>query len=182
MPCSQTPDGVAFASIDSLGHITSLISLEVLSLKGAIFLEAAVLSDDWILRMQNRAFIREAHYTTHIEGTELTLTEAEQIFAGEKLTSVSQDDSQELLNYKDAFEFVSDYLNEGAPVVESLIREIHRKLVNNVRGNSAAPGEYRKIQNYVINSKSKEVIYTPPPAYEVPIMMNGLIGLILGKM
>jgi len=141
------------------------------------FLEAATLSDDWIEKMQNRALVLEAHHTTHIEGTELTLKEAEQLFAGDKLKSVNPDDSKELLNYKDAFEFVSNYLNTGLPITEALIREIHKKLVNNVRGNSAAPGEYRKIQNYVINSKTKEVIYTPP-AYDVSIMMSNLVKWI----
>jgi len=139
------------------------------------FLDAATLSDAWIKKMQSKALILEAHHTTHIEGTELTLEEAEKLFAGDKLASVNSDDSKELLNYKDAFEFVSDYLDTNAPITETLIREIHKRLVNDVRGNSAAPGEYRRIQNYVVNSKTKEVIYTPPAAYDVPIMMADLV-------
>ncbi len=50
-----------------------------------------------------------------------------------------------------------------------------KRLVQDVRGNSAAPGAYRKIQNYVVNSKTKEVIYTPPPVYEISQMMLALI-------
>ena len=41
------------------------------------FLEAATLSEDWILEMGNRALVLEAHHTTHIEGTRLTLEQAE---------------------------------------------------------------------------------------------------------
>ena len=37
------------------------------------------------------------------------------------------------------------------------------------------PGEFRKIQNYVVNNKTKEVIYTPPPASEVQILMLELV-------
>ena len=48
----------------------------------------------------------------------------------------------------------------------------HKRLVEDVRGNAATPGEYRKIQNYVVNSKTKDVIYTPPLAYEVSQMMR----------
>jgi len=33
------------------------------------FLEAAQLSEDWVRDMGNEALIKEAHYTTHIEGT-----------------------------------------------------------------------------------------------------------------
>ena len=57
-----------------------------------------------------------------------------------------------------------------------MIREIHRKLVEGVRGGKAAPGEYRHIQNYVINSVTGEVIYTPPSAVEVPIMMSEMVN------
>ena len=44
-----------------------------------------------------------------------------------------------------------------------------------VRADKAAPGEYRRIQNYVANSATGEVIYTPPSAVEVPIMMSDLV-------
>ena len=59
-----------------------------------------------------------------------------------------------------------------------MIREIQKRLVSNVRGNAAAPGEYRKIQNYVINSQTNKIIYTPPPAYEVNIQMQELLDWI----
>ena len=47
--------------------------------------------------------------------------------------------------------------------------------VEGVRGGIAGPGEYRKIQNYVVNSLTGEIIYEPPPAYDVPIMMAELV-------
>ncbi|MFH0871846.1 MAG: Fic family protein, partial [bacterium] len=58
---------------------------------------------------------------------------------------------------------------------EGLVREIHKRLVEGVRGGAAAPGEYRKIQNYVVNSVTGETVYTPPPAHDVPIMMAELV-------
>ena len=45
------------------------------------FLEAATLSEDWVREMERRALILEAHHTTHIEGTRLTLDQAEQFLA-----------------------------------------------------------------------------------------------------
>ena len=35
------------------------------------FLEAATLADEWVDAMRSRAFLLEAHHTTHIEGTRL---------------------------------------------------------------------------------------------------------------
>lgn len=139
------------------------------------FLEAATLSEAWIREMGHRALILEAHHTTHIEGTHLTLGQAEQLMAGESASGVNPDDAQELLNYRKAFDFVSEYLESGEPVTAGLIREIHKRLVEGVRGGSATPGEYRRIQNYVVNSSTGETIYTPPPAHDVPIMMTELV-------
>ncbi len=139
------------------------------------FLEAAQLSDDWVRDMGNKALIKEAHHTTHIEGTRLTLDQAERLWNGEDVPEADPDDTRELLNYRSAFEFVSESLDSGEPITEGLIREIHKKLVEGVRGGKADPGNYRRIQNYVANSSTGEVIYTPPSAVEVPIMMSEMI-------
>lgn len=139
------------------------------------FLEAATLSEDWIGRMSQRALLLEAHYTTHIEGTQLTLDEAARLWAGEKVEGASRDDVRELLNYREAFNLVAEYLGSGEPITEALIREIHKRLVTGVRGGAAQPGQYRLIQNYVGNSRTREIIYTPPSPEQVPPLMSELV-------
>jgi len=138
------------------------------------FLEAATLSEEWLRRMSRRALLLEAHHTTHIEGTQLTIEQAERIWAGESVAGTRPDDVRELLNYREAFNFVSEYLESGEPVTEGLIREIHRRLVAGVRGGQGAPGAYRTIQNFVVNSRTREVVYTPPPPGDVAPMMQEL--------
>ena len=140
------------------------------------FLDAAKLSEDWIAEMQNRALLLEAHHTTHIEGTHLTLEESEKLLAGKKVAGADPDDTRELLNYRDAFDLVTEYLDSGEPITEALLREIHKRLVKGVRGDKASPGQYRKGQNYVVNSKTKHVIYTPPPAAQVSGMMGDMVS------
>jgi Fic family protein len=146
------------------------------------FLEAARLSDDWVRDMGAEALIKEAHHTTHIEGTRLTLDQAERLWNGEVVPEADPDDTRELLNYRSAFEFVSECLDSGDPITEGLIREIHRKLVEGVRGGKADPGNYRRIQNYVANSSTGDVIYTPPSAVEVPIMMSEMVKWLNGDL
>jgi Fic family protein len=146
------------------------------------FLEAAQLSAEWVREMGNRAMILEAHHTTHIEGTRLTLDQAERLWKGEVVPEADPDDVRELLNYRTAFEFVSECLVSGNPITEGMIREIHCKLVEGVRGGKATPGEYRHIQNYVVNSSTKQVIYTPPAAVEVPVMMSELVNWLNGDL
>jgi Fic family protein len=139
------------------------------------FLEAATLSDDWVRRMSQRALLLEAHHTTHIEGTQLSVEQAEHLWAGRDVSGTDADDVRELLNYRGAFGLVSEYLSSGAPIGEGLIREIHKRLVEGVRGGRAKPGEWRTIQNYVAHSQTGAIVYTPPPAAEVPILMRELV-------
>jgi Fic family protein len=152
--------------------ITNSITLGLTAIERARgFLEAATLSDEWIERMSRRALLLEAHYTTHIEGTHLTLAQAERLWAGESVGDADRDDVRELLNYRDAFNLVSEYLGSGEPITESLVREIHKRLVAGVRGGAGDPGRYRSVQNYVANSATGEVIYKPPaPALVAPLM------------
>lgn len=139
------------------------------------FLDAARLSEDWIAAMQDRALIAEAHASTHIEGTQLTRDQAERLWTGQAVPEADPDDARELLNYREAFDLVADYLGSGEPITEGLIREIHRRLVTGVRGDAAAPGQYRAVQNYVVNSLTGETIYTPPDAFDVPPLMRDLV-------
>ena len=140
------------------------------------FLEAATLSEAWVREMSHRALILEAHYTTHIEGTHLSLEQAEHLLAGVPVANADPDEVRELLNFREAVDLVSEYLEDGGPITEGLIRELHRRLVDGVRGGAAAPGEYRKIQNFVVNSVTGERMYTPPPAHDFPILMAELVG------
>ena len=75
------------------------------------FLDAARLSDEWIAAMQSRALISEAHASTHIEGTQLTRDQAERLLTGQAVPEADPDDARELLNYRDAFDLVSEYLH-----------------------------------------------------------------------
>jgi Fic family protein len=138
------------------------------------FLEATVLSNDWVQRMATRALVLEAHHTTHIEGTHLTLDQSEKLMAGESVPGADPDDARELLNYRDAFNFVSEYMDSSGPISEGLIREIHKRLVQGVRGGAAQPGQYRRVQNYVVNSATNETVYTPPAPGDVPELMRNL--------
>jgi Fic family protein len=126
--------------------------------------------------MSQRALLVEAHATTHIEGTELTLEQAEQVWAGKQVPQTRADDVRELLNYRSAFELVSEYLGSGEPITEGLVRAIHERLVAGVRGEEGQPGRYRTIQNFVANAQTREVIYQPPPPGDVPALMQELVA------
>lgn len=169
----KTLASMSFEPRFSISNGTASALAEIERARG--FIEAAALSEDWLASMQSRALLLEAHHTTHIEGTRLTVEEAENLLAGRPVPGADPDDVRELRNYRKAFDFVSSYLEHGGPITERLILEIHRRLVEGVRGETAAPGEYRRVQNYVVNSASGKTIYTPPPPGSVPTLMGEFI-------
>ena len=156
--------------------ITNAIAADLTRIERSVgFMSAARLSDDWIRDMQVNALTLEAHHTTHIEGTQLTLEQATQLLAGQTIPEADPDDVRELLNYRTAFDLVAEYVGSGEPMTEALIREIHKRLVKDVRGGSATPGRYRLGQNLIVNSVTRETVYTPPPAHEVEPLMTELV-------
>ena len=78
------------------------------------FLEAAMLSEDWVRAMGERALVLEAHYTTHIEGTQLTLDQAERLLRSRRPEADSE--TPAIAQYRRAFEFVSQFSTAAAPI------------------------------------------------------------------
>jgi len=157
--------------------ITNNINKSLLEIERARgFLDAANLKGEWIKGMQSEALIVESHYSTHIEGTQLSLSQAQKILSGRSVKGIRRDDRQELINYKAAMDFVSKYLGIRSEITEDLIKRIHSIVVKDVRGGTLEPGKYRKVQNYIVNSLTKEVIYTPPPYPKVPKLMEDFVG------
>ncbi|HHT9144364.1 MAG: Fic family protein [Candidatus Brocadiaceae bacterium] len=116
--------------------------------------------------------------STYIEGTALSLEQAQSILEVKKLKGINRDDEKELLNYKKAMDFIAKYIGKDDPIAEGIIRELHKITVKGVRGEKADPGNYRKIQNYVANSLTREIIYTPPGPLEVPHLMREFVDWI----
>ncbi len=76
---------------------------------------------------------------------------------------------------------VAQYPGGGEPITESLVREIHKRLVEGVRGGAARPGHDRTIHSFVAYSRTREVVYPPPPPEEVPPRMAGLVTWLRSK-
>lgn len=162
--------------------ITNKINKSLLEIERARgFLEATKLKEEWIKEMQSEALILESHYSTHIEGTKLTLAQSKKILTGKTVMGINKDDRQELLNYKEAMDFVSEYLGKKSDITENLIKQIHEILVKDVRGGTLEPGKYRKVKNYVVNLLTGEVIYTPPQPSYVPQLMKEFVEWLNNK-
>lgn len=75
------------------------------------FLKAATLSESWVREMGCRPLIVEAGHTPHIEGTPLTLEQAERLIAGIPIPEANPDDVRKVMNHREASELVSEVLS-----------------------------------------------------------------------
>ncbi len=111
-----------------------------------------------------RPFImKEAVLSSRIEGTQSTL---EEMLAKEAGAVVEQniDDMREVSNYVVALEYGITRL-DTLPLSLRLLRELHEKLMEGVRGQHATPGEFRRSQNWIgpAGCTPTTATYVPPP-------------------
>jgi len=123
-----------------------------------------------------RTFLRrEAVLSSRIEGTQATLSD---LLAYETvqlpLFEVSGD-VREVHNYVRALEYGLERMS-SLPVSLRLIGELHRILMEGVRGEQFRPGEYRQGQNFIgpPGSRLNSAIYVPPPPKEMMQCLQNL--------
>ncbi len=92
---------------------------------------------------------QEAVLSARIEGTQATIGEVYQYEAGQPAaTPERRDDIDEILNYRRAMRHAEEMLDE-LPLSLRVVRETHGVLLSGVRGRDKAPGEYRRIPNWI---------------------------------
>ncbi|MCR4314824.1 MAG: Fic family protein [Planctomycetes bacterium] len=117
---------------------------------------------------------KEAVLSSQIEGTQSSLQDLLEAEA-EILSARHPRDISEVINYVSAMNHGLKRL-EALPVSQRLIKEIHGKLLENVRGSHLTPGEFRRSQNWIgpPGCALNEAIFVPPPPDEIS---NALVDL-----
>lgn len=87
----------------------------------------------------------------------------------------SEEDTREVLNYIQAMQHGLKRLDD-LPISLRLIREIHEKLLQGVRGDEEAPGAFRRAQNFIgkRGDGPREARFVPPPVPEMTIALDDL--------
>ena len=120
------------------------------------------------------AYVRkEAVLSSQIEGTRSTLSDL-LLFELEEAPGVPIEDVVEVSNYVAALDHGLRRLEEGFPLSNRLIREIHEVLLSRGRGSDKAPGEFRRSQNWIGGTRPGNAEFVPPPHTAVPDCMTAL--------
>lgn len=107
----------------------------------------------------------EANKSSRIEGTRTTVEE--DLLDVTDINPEKRDDWEEVQNYVKATNYGVERIKEGFPVCTRLIREIHKILMQGVRGEHKTPGEFRTSQNWIGGSMPSTAVYVPPPHTEI---------------
>jgi cell filamentation protein, protein adenylyltransferase len=92
---------------------------------------------------------QEAVLSSKIEGTQATLGEVYKFEAGEEPEQESRrQDIHEIVNYRSALRHAEKSLHKR-PFNLNLLLELHRILLEGVRGRNKARGQFRKTQNWI---------------------------------
>jgi Fic family protein len=128
----------------------------------------------WETAVRRDAFVRTVHSTAAIEGNQLSLDEVGRIVDAIEATAPDRD-AVEIRNLSGALRRLFGMASEGVPADERLIRQLNRWVLEDVPGaETQSPGEYRKGQNYVQDTRSGAIVYTPPNGGDVPQLTTAL--------
>jgi len=113
--------------------------------------------------------LREAVFSTRIEGTRASMTELFELEAGGALPNA---DAEEVLGYIDALTW--GLSQSELPLSVRLMRELHRRLMAGARGRDRMPGELRTSQNWIgaPGSTITTARFVPPPPEELADLLT----------
>lgn len=118
--------------------------------------------------LKNSAKFDSTHYSTKIEGNRLTRKEVEDAILNQKAHENRQRDSAEVNAYYKAIDYIEKCLASQESFSEKLIQRTH-DLVERIKSG------YRDGQNAIYDNTSGYIVYMPPEAKDVPILMHELV-------
>ena len=115
---------------------------------------------------------KEAVLSSQIEGTQSTLSDLLR-FETEAQDGQPIDEIREVSNYVDAMMYGLERLQDQ-PLSLRLIREMQERLLQSGRGSTKNPGEFRRSQNWVGETRPSNALFVPPPPIEMHACLDAL--------
>ncbi len=139
--------------------------------------------DEAVKRLPNPEIIqrsfetKEAVLSSRIEGTQATLDDV-LLFDAQDTKSEENErekDYREISNYRLAIKYGRDLL-KARPLAENVIKDLHKKLLNSVRGQNKAPGQFRRSQVFIgpYGATIERATFVPPEPQHIPELFSNL--------
>jgi len=135
-------------------------------------IDNAPLVPAWEKRFRDEAMVRTVHYGTHLEGNELSFSEAEKVLEGQKIVAKDRD-IQEVINYRNVLRYIDQQVGLK-DYKEEQIKTIHGLTIHKLIPKSQS-GRFRQTQVVLRNSQTGEIAFSPPKAAEVPGLVSDFL-------
>ena len=116
----------------------------------------------------------EAVLSSRIEGTQTDVPQLLRLEADDPISPEQAADAQEVANYIVALEHGLARVRGGFPVSVRLMREMHERLLQGVRGRHRRPGELRKSPVWIGGDTLENAVFVPPPPDTMPDALQDL--------
>ena len=115
--------------------------------------------------------LNESYKSTQIEGTQISQDEMYYLKYME-----NTDDSREIQNLKKTIEYAQTYLQSGNQICYELVNEMHKIILDSVRGAQKNPGKIRTTQNWIgpRSCTMNGATFIPPMPEEVYGLLTNL--------
>src|SRR3989344_5017717 len=137
-------------------------------------IENAPLVPDFDKDFRSDAIARQVYHGTQMEGNDLTMDQVKQVMEGETVYARERD-IQEVINYRNVVTILEDLSHKRVGYDTESLLEIHRatvdRLVDPIR-----TGVFRTTQVVIKEEGTGKVIFTPPPAVEVPYLVADFLA------
>jgi Fic family protein len=123
---------------------------------------------------------KEAVESSRIEGTESSLSDVLMFEAKEEPLKGPRGDLEEVVNFIKATEEGIKRIRKGEALNLSLMLDLHRMLMQGVRGEDKGPGEIRNVQNWIGRHGSTivEARYVPPEPEKLRSLLDNLFDFL----
>ena len=117
--------------------------------------------------------LSESLKSTQIEGTQISQDEMYYLKYMPKT-----DETSEIQNLKKVIDYSKQFIKNKEKLNIKKINDMHKILLDSVRGNNKEPGKIRNIQNWIgpKGCTIEEAIFVPPTPEEVPILLDNLFN------
>ena len=126
-------------------------------------------------QLRETARLYTTHYSTWIEGNRLSPDEVYEVIEKGRHIPAKARDEHEVRGYFKALSQVEHWVARHDPVTEKKIQSLHAWVLSNGR-DKIRPTPYRDGQNVIRDALSRRIVYLPPEAKDVPMLMAGLVA------
>lgn len=127
--------------------------------------------------LRETARLYTTHYSTMIEGNKLSPQQIEEVLKHQGHFPGRERDEREIKGYYAALEVIEQWTTQGINITENHIKTLHALVMSNGKLTEKKT-PYRDGQNVIRDSRTHRIVYLPPEAKDVPILMQHLVQWI----